>query len=229
MTGTNHAGDSVTQGPDRPDHRLQQRSGPDAAVIHLGRPRRPDAAPGHLQRCSSIGITGALTLDGGGDPNAVFIFQAGSTLTTGSASSGQPDQRRPGMQRLLAGRQLGDARHRLDVPRNDPRPDHHHGDHRRDGRRPGARPKRRGHARHRHDRPADLRAPPTTTTAPRRPPRRPPIPTPTTAPTTTTLHLADGRPPRHEALGQEARRGDDGGVRRGTYARPARRHTGFTG
>jgi len=36
---------------------------------------------------SSMGLTGAVTLDGGGDPNAVFIFQAGSTLTTGSGSS----------------------------------------------------------------------------------------------------------------------------------------------
>jgi hypothetical protein len=30
---------------------------------------------------SSMLITGDLTLDGGGDPNAVFVFQAGSTLT----------------------------------------------------------------------------------------------------------------------------------------------------
>ncbi|MEX2527944.1 MAG: ice-binding family protein [Gemmatimonadota bacterium] len=31
---------------------------------------------------SSIGVTGTLTLDGGGDPNAEFVFQAGSSLTT---------------------------------------------------------------------------------------------------------------------------------------------------
>jgi hypothetical protein len=31
---------------------------------------------------SSIGVTGTLTLDGGGNPNATFVFQAGSTLTT---------------------------------------------------------------------------------------------------------------------------------------------------
>lgn len=43
--------------------------------------------PGVYNSASSIGLTGALTLDGGGDPNAVFIFQAGSTLTTASASS----------------------------------------------------------------------------------------------------------------------------------------------
>jgi hypothetical protein len=31
---------------------------------------------------SSIGVTGDLVLDGGGDPNALFVFQAGSGLTT---------------------------------------------------------------------------------------------------------------------------------------------------
>ena len=31
---------------------------------------------------SGIGVTGTLTLDGGGDPNATFVFQAGSSLTT---------------------------------------------------------------------------------------------------------------------------------------------------
>ena len=30
---------------------------------------------------STIGVTGALTLDGGGDANATFVFQAGSGLT----------------------------------------------------------------------------------------------------------------------------------------------------
>jgi hypothetical protein len=34
----------------------------------------------------TFGITDTLTLDAGGDPNAVFIFQAASTLTTASAS-----------------------------------------------------------------------------------------------------------------------------------------------
>ncbi len=36
---------------------------------------------------SSAQLTGALTLDAQGDPNAVFIFQIGSTLTTASNSS----------------------------------------------------------------------------------------------------------------------------------------------
>ena len=35
----------------------------------------------------TLGLTGALTLDAGGDPNAVFIFKTASTLITASASS----------------------------------------------------------------------------------------------------------------------------------------------
>jgi Ice-binding-like len=36
---------------------------------------------------SSAGLTGTLTLDGAGNPNSVFIFKIGSTLTTATASS----------------------------------------------------------------------------------------------------------------------------------------------
>jgi serine protease AprX len=43
-------------------------------------------APGVYNSASSIGLTGTLTLDAQGDPNAVFVFQAGSTLITASAS-----------------------------------------------------------------------------------------------------------------------------------------------
>lgn len=35
----------------------------------------------------ALGLTGPLTLDGAGDPNAVFIFQTDSTLITGSGST----------------------------------------------------------------------------------------------------------------------------------------------
>jgi hypothetical protein len=44
-------------------------------------------APGVYKASSSLEVGGSLTLDAGGDPNAVFIFQAPSTLTTDSASS----------------------------------------------------------------------------------------------------------------------------------------------
>lgn len=41
---------------------------------------------GVYKSTSSLAVTGNLTLDAQGDPNAVFIFQIASTLTTGSGS-----------------------------------------------------------------------------------------------------------------------------------------------
>ena len=43
--------------------------------------------PGVYKSTSGIGLTGAVTLNAQGDANAVFIFQASSTLTTASGSS----------------------------------------------------------------------------------------------------------------------------------------------
>ena len=43
--------------------------------------------PGVYQNDTELQITGELTLDAGGDPNAVFVFQAGSTLVTATDSS----------------------------------------------------------------------------------------------------------------------------------------------
>lgn len=43
--------------------------------------------PGTYTFASSAALTGVLTLDAQGDPNAVFLFQIGSTLTTASGSS----------------------------------------------------------------------------------------------------------------------------------------------
>lgn len=42
--------------------------------------------PGVYNASSSLGLTGTVTLDAQGDPNAVFIIQVGSTLTTASGS-----------------------------------------------------------------------------------------------------------------------------------------------
>ena len=46
-------------------------------------------SPGVYCFASSAQLTGTLTLDGGGDPNAVWVFEIGSTLTTASNSSVQ--------------------------------------------------------------------------------------------------------------------------------------------
>jgi len=40
--------------------------------------------PGVYCGASSVGVTGTLTLDGGGNANALFVIKAGSTLTTGT-------------------------------------------------------------------------------------------------------------------------------------------------
>jgi hypothetical protein len=42
---------------------------------------------GVYRSTSSMGLTGTLTLNGGGNLDSVFIFQAGSTLTTASSST----------------------------------------------------------------------------------------------------------------------------------------------
>jgi hypothetical protein len=44
-------------------------------------------APGVYNFSSSAQLTGAHTLNGGGDPNALWVFQIGSTLTTAIGSS----------------------------------------------------------------------------------------------------------------------------------------------
>lgn len=43
--------------------------------------------PGVYCAASSVGITGTVTLNGNGNPNAVFIFQIGTTLTTAANNS----------------------------------------------------------------------------------------------------------------------------------------------
>ncbi len=68
-------------------------------------------APGVYKASSSLEVGGSLTLDAGGDPGAVFIFQAPSTLTHRLGQLRRPHRRRPGLQRLLAS---GQFRH----PRN---------------------------------------------------------------------------------------------------------------
>ena len=60
--------------------------GPEIAIPGLTLGAGQTLAPGVYNSDTSIQINGTLTLDGGGDPNAVFVFQAGSTLATGSAS-----------------------------------------------------------------------------------------------------------------------------------------------
>lgn len=84
--GTNHAGDAVTQGA-KTDlttaYNTAAGSGPTTPVAaDLG---GQTLTPGVYNSASSLGLTGTLTLSG--TSSDVWIFQAGSTLTTASGSS----------------------------------------------------------------------------------------------------------------------------------------------
>jgi len=87
ITGVNHGGDAVTQGAKR-----DLQTGYDTAAGEG--PPNPITADlagqtltaGVYRSASTLGLTGDLTLDAGGNPDAVFVFQAGSTLKTASAS-----------------------------------------------------------------------------------------------------------------------------------------------
>jgi len=87
LHGVNHAGDAVTQQAKtdlKGAYNVAAGRGPAASVATElgGRTLSPGVYNG-----ATLGITGTLTLDTKGDPNAVFIFQAGSTLITESSSN----------------------------------------------------------------------------------------------------------------------------------------------
>jgi Ice-binding-like len=85
--GANHAGDAVTQ-----QAKIDLVTAYNTAAGEG--PTNPIAAdlggrtllPGVYNSASSIGLTGALTLNAQGNPNSVFVFQAGSALTSASGS-----------------------------------------------------------------------------------------------------------------------------------------------
>jgi hypothetical protein len=87
LTGSNQAGNATTQQA-KTDLASAYAA---AAAKPAGAPISADLggrtlAPGVYASASSVAVTGTLTLDGKGDPDAVFVIEAGSTLTTASAS-----------------------------------------------------------------------------------------------------------------------------------------------
>ncbi|MFD6515138.1 ice-binding family protein [Rhodococcus sp. NPDC060176] len=88
ITGTNHGGDAVSQGA-KPDVLTAYNT-----LAGQG-PTQPTGADltgrtlvsGVYNSGSSIALSGTVTLDAQGDPDAVFVFQAGSTLITSSSST----------------------------------------------------------------------------------------------------------------------------------------------
>ncbi|TSD47478.1 DUF3494 domain-containing protein [Rhodococcus sp. KBS0724] len=88
INGTNHGGDEVSQGA-KPDVLTAYNT-----LAGQG-PTTPTGADltgqtlvsGVYNSGESIALSGTVTLDAQGDPNAVFVFQAGSTLITSSSST----------------------------------------------------------------------------------------------------------------------------------------------
>jgi hypothetical protein len=87
LVGTDHAGDAVTQGAKN-----------DLVTAYNGVSAQPlttttsaiaatTLTPGVYRSASSLDLGGNIILDAGGNTNAVFIFQAGSTITTASATN----------------------------------------------------------------------------------------------------------------------------------------------
>lgn len=87
LLGVDHAGDAITQQAKThltTAYNQAAGSGPPVNVAdELG---GTTLTPG-VYSGATLEITGTLTLDTQGDPNAVFIFQSGSTLITASSSS----------------------------------------------------------------------------------------------------------------------------------------------
>jgi hypothetical protein len=90
LHGVNHAGDAVTQqgkldlGTAFTDAAGREPTAIFPPIYDLG---GLTLGAGVYNNPSSLWVTGTLTLDAGGDQNAVWIFQAGSTLITGSGSN----------------------------------------------------------------------------------------------------------------------------------------------
>jgi hypothetical protein len=90
-SGTIHAGDAVAQTA-QGDLTVAYNYAAGAAggavlTADIGGQTLPAGVYKTTSAQPSLGITGNLTLDGGGDPNAVWIFQIVSTLTTASTNS----------------------------------------------------------------------------------------------------------------------------------------------
>jgi hypothetical protein len=86
--GVNHRGDGVTQGA-KADlltayGQAKQQATTETVSADLGGQR---LTRGVYTSGSTMGLTGPLTLDAEGDPDAVFVFQVGSSLTTATSSS----------------------------------------------------------------------------------------------------------------------------------------------
>lgn len=86
--GVFHAGDFVSAAAQMAlSLAFADAAGRPGGITLLGDIGGQTLLPGVYKSASSLGITGTLTLDAKGDPNAVWIFQIGSSLTTAASNS----------------------------------------------------------------------------------------------------------------------------------------------
>jgi hypothetical protein len=88
VNGTQHTADAVAlQAQSDLTTAYNDAAGRTPATVVSGDLGGQTLAPKVYKATSTMGLTGTVTLDGQGVPNAVFIFQAGSSLITGSSST----------------------------------------------------------------------------------------------------------------------------------------------
>ncbi len=87
VNGTNHDGDGVTQtAKDDLVAAYDNAAGQGPTSPIVADLVDQTLTPGVYNSGSQILLSGELTLDAGGDPDAVFVFQAGSALTVGTSA-----------------------------------------------------------------------------------------------------------------------------------------------
>lgn len=88
LTGTEHTGDAVAQTAQGDlTTAYNAAAGAAGGAALTGDIGGQTLLPGVYKATSTLGITGNLTLDANGDPNAAWIFQVGSALTTAAGNS----------------------------------------------------------------------------------------------------------------------------------------------
>jgi hypothetical protein len=80
LHGTNHAGDAVTQGAKNDLVTAYDDAAGRSPVSNLPVELGGSTLPAGVYRSGTFGLTGTLTLDAQGNPDAQFIFQAASTV-----------------------------------------------------------------------------------------------------------------------------------------------------
>ncbi len=87
-TGTIHSNDAATTAAQVDAHSAYAAAAAQASdhVVGTANIAQQTLTAGVYSSASSLDLTGTLVLDAQNDPNAVFLFQAGSTLTTASYS-----------------------------------------------------------------------------------------------------------------------------------------------